>query len=157
MKENAIKKLKELSQQQPPEDVFEVVMGSVSFEIKANKPGSGWLLAASVAVLGIVFMLLNFSVSRDESLKNFEQLTEKVARIENMVMNNLIVHSEPGSELLEKIVSIESLLEQLNREIDNADNQEQKVKLMHAKLDVLGDLAALHMRVGARSEFEEMI
>ena len=149
-----------MPQQAPPEDVFEQVLERVQAQqpqkpVKAMRWG-GWAMAASVLLSAVIAVSFWRNPVMDEH-QQLQQLMTKVDHIESMVMRNLISHSEPGSELLEKIVSIEGLLEQLNAEIHMSDSTQQKMKLMHAKLDVLGDLAALKMRAGARSDYQDLI
>jgi len=152
--------LRALPLQEPPIDVFEQVMQTV----EAQQPQMGkkahrwaaWAVAASVLIsaLVVVAMWRNPVINEHQQL---QELMTKVDHIESLVMNNLITHSEPGSALLEKIVSIEGLLEQLNAEIAVSESPQRKMKLMHAKLDVLGDLAALHMKAGARNDYQDLI
>ncbi|WP_395375063.1 hypothetical protein [Marinicella sp. W31] len=152
--------LRALPLETPPVDVFEQVMENVEAQQskmhgRAHKWGA-WAIAASVllSALLVVSMWRNPVIDEQQQL---QELMTKVDHIESLVMNNLITHSEPGSELLEKIVSIEGLLEQLNAEIAISESPQRKMKLMHAKLDVLGDLAALQMKAGARNNHQELI
>ena len=152
--------LRALPLETPPVDVFDQVMQSVEAQqskmhARAFRWGT-WAIAASVLLSALLVVSMWRNPVMDEQ-QQLQQLMAKVDHIESLVMNNLITHSAPGSELLEKIVSIEGLLEQLNAEIAISESPQRKMKLMHAKLDVLGDLAALQMKAGARSSHQELI
>ena len=71
--------------------------------------------------------------------------------IEHVVRNEVVNHTAPGSPVLEKMVSMENWLDQLDLNIAQTDDTNQKLELLHAKLEILDDLVALHKKLKPRS------
>ncbi len=73
-------------------------------------------------------------------------LTAKIARLEQVVRNEMVNHSAPGSHILETMVAMENWLDQLDLNIAQVNETGHKLELLHAKLKILGDLMALHTK-----------
>ncbi|VAW47914.1 hypothetical protein MNBD_GAMMA02-912 [hydrothermal vent metagenome] len=146
--------LNQQPQMRPPKDGFDAIMDQVhqqkrqrSFRIPA--------VAAAVLAAIMLWQLPNFKNSTDDPNNNqfntnqsrqLNLLTEKIAMIEYVVRNEVINHSAPGSPILEKMISMENWLDQLDLNIAQTDETSQKLELLHAKLEILGDLVALHKK-----------
>ena len=138
------KRLLEQPQLLPPRDGFDVIMDQVhqhqrqrSFRLPA--------LAAAVLAAVLLWQWPQFNNNNDQ-LAELAQLTDKISLIEQVVRNEVINHSAPGSPILEKMVSMENWLDQLDINIAQTDNPSQKLELLHAKLEILDDLVALHKK-----------
>ncbi|MGJ8663255.1 MAG: hypothetical protein ACSHWU_06375, partial [Marinicella sp.] len=98
-------------------------------------------LAAALLAAIILWQLPQTDSKQQQQLL---QLTEKISMIEYVVRNEVIKHSAPGSPILEKMISMENWLDQLDTNIAQTNETSQKLELLHAKLEILDDLVALH-------------
>ncbi len=146
--------LNQQPQMLPAKDGFDAIMDQVhqqkrqrSFRIPA--------VAAAVLAAIMLWQLPNFKNSTDNPINNqfntsqsqqLNLLTEKIAMLEYVVRSEVINHSAPGSPILEKMVSMENWLDQLDLNIAQTDETSQKLVLLHAKLEILDDLVALHKK-----------
>jgi len=132
-----------LPQENPPTDAFDNIMDRVH---QRNQARSYRLPAmAAVVMLGLLLWLLPRTDNNE--LEQLRLLTEKISMIEYVVRNEVINHSAPGSQLLEKMISMENWLDQLDENIAQTNDTSQKLELLHAKLEILDDLVALHKKV----------
>ena len=132
-----------LPQENPPTDAFDNIMDRVH---QRNQARSYRLPAlAAVVMLGLLLWLLPRTDNNE--LEQLRLLTEKISMIEYVVRNEVINHSAPGSQLLEKMISMENWLDQLDENIAQTKDTSQKLELLHAKLEILDDLVALHKKV----------
>ena len=144
--------LNNLPQENPPTDAFDNIMDRVH---QRNQARSYRLPAlAAVVMLGLLLWLLPRPDNNE--LEQLQLLTEKISMIEYVVRNEVINHSAPGSQLLEKMVSMENWLDQLDDNIAKTNDTSQKLELLHAKLEILDDLVALHKKMKP-PELQQMI
>ena len=136
------KLLKEQPQMLPAKDGFDVIMDEVH---QHQRQRSFRLPAIAAAVLAAV-LLWQWPYTNNNQLQELDSLTDKIALIEQVVRNEVINHSVPGSQILEKMVSMENWLDQLDQNIAQTDDTNQKLELLHAKLEILDDLVALHKK-----------
>jgi hypothetical protein len=135
------------SQELPPYDAFDDIMDQVH---QRKRQHNIRLQAVAAAVFaGLLFWLLP-QVNNDQ-LKNLQQLTDKIALIEHVVRNEVVHHSEPGSQVMEKMISMENWLDQLDQNIAQTDDTNQKLELLNAKLEILDDLVAIHKKYQQRT------
>lgn len=145
---NRIQKLlKDQPQMLPANDGFDIIMDHVHQEKRRN---SFRIPAIAAAILAAVLLWqlpkINTAQNLNEQFQQLDLLTEKIAMIESVVRRDVINHSAPGSEILEKMVSMENWLDQLDKNIAQSDDPNQKLELLHAKLEILDDLVALHKK-----------
>ncbi len=136
------KLLLEQPQMLPAKDGFDAIMDEVHHH---QRQRSFRLPALAAAVLAVV-LLWQWPNSNNNQLQELNSLTDKIALIEQVVRNEVINHSVPGSQILEKMVSMENWLDQLDQNIAQTDDTNQKLELLHAKLEILDDLVALHKK-----------
>jgi len=127
----------------PPKDGFDAIMDQVH---QHQRQRSFRLPAIAAAILAGVLLWQWPMTQNNNQDQALAALTEKIAMIENVVRNEVINHSEPGSPILEKMVSMENWLDQLDQNIAQTDNPNQKLELLHAKLEILDDLVALQKK-----------
>ena len=142
--------LKQQPQMQPDKDGFDAIMDQLH---KHKRHSSFRIPAVAAAVLAAIMLwqLPQMNHSTNNQLVNdqsgqLDLLTEKIAMIEYVVRNEVINHSEPGSPILEKMISMENWLDQLDLNIAQTEETSQKLELLHAKLEILDDLVALHKK-----------
>ena len=140
------------NQEKPPQDAFDDIMDQVHhrkrlYNLKLQT------IAAAVFV-GLLFWLL--PQGNNDQLKSLQQLTDKIAMIEQVVRNEVVHHSEPGSQVMEKMISMENWLDQLDQNIAQTDDTNQKLELLNAKLEILDDLVAIHKKYQQRT-FKQII
>ncbi len=134
----------------PDEERFDAIMDHMQLHKQRQQ---WWLPMAAMFVLFAATWLLVPAVELEtHNDKQLVQLIDKVNMIELAVLNQSINHSEPGSEVLEKMVSIENWLVQLNTNIAQSTDEQQTLALLNAKLEVLDDLAALQKKFKPKSE-----
>lgn len=127
----------------PPRDGFDAIMDRVH---QHQRQRSFRLPALAAAVLAALLLWQWPSTQNNNQDQALAALTQKIAMIEDVVRNEVINHSEPGSPILEKMVSMENWLDQLDLNIAQTDNPSQKLELLHAKLEILDDLVALQKK-----------
>ena len=132
----------------PPRDGFDAIMD----QLHDHKRKHSLRLPAIAAVLCLGLVLWLVSANTQQHEQQFKQLNDKVSLIEQVVRNEVINHSAPGSLLLEKMVSMENWLDQLDQNIAQTDDASQKLELLHAKLEILNDLVALHKKSQPQSD-----
>ncbi len=132
----------------PPRDGFDAIMD----QLHDHKRKHSLRLPAIAAVLCLGLVLWLVSANTQQHEQQFKQLNDKVSLIEQVVRNEVINHSAPGSLLLEKMVSMENWLDQLDQNIAQTDDASQKLELLHAKLEILNDLVALHKKYQPQSD-----
>ncbi len=135
--------LNKQTQQNPPQDGFDAIMDAVH---NKHRKRSFMLPAVAAAVLAAV-LLWTLPQQKNQQLETLQVLSNKIAMIEHVVRNEVINHSAPGSPILEKMVSMENWLDQLDVNIAQTADPNQKIELMHAKLEILDDLVALHKKL----------
>ena len=142
--EKISKLLREQPQVNPPKDGFDAIMD----QVHQHQRQRSFRLPAMAAVFLAAVLIWQWpnNINNDDRLEELESLTHKVALIEQVVRNEVINHSAPGSQILEKMVSMENWLDQLDINIAQTDNPSQKLELLHAKLEILDDLVALHKK-----------
>lgn len=134
--------LNEQPQMLPPNDQFDVIMDQVHQQKRQHSFRFPAIAAAVLA--GIILWQLPQSNKAEQ--QQLQQLTEKISMIENVVRNEVINHSAPGSPILEQMISMENWLDQLDQNIAQTNETSQKLELLHAKLEILDDLVALHKK-----------
>ena len=139
--------LNNLSQEHPPHDAFDDIMDQVHH--RKRQHSIRFQAVAAAVFAGLLFWLLP-QVNNDQ-LKNLQQLTDKIALIEHVVRNEVVHHSEPGSQVMEKMISMENWLDQLDQNIAQTDDTNQKLELLNAKLEILDDLVAIHKKYQQRT------
>lgn len=132
----------------PPRDGFDAIMD----QLHDHKRKHSLRLPAIAAVLCLGLVLWLVSANTQQHEQQFKQLNDKVSLIEQVVRNEVINHSAPGSLLLEKMVSMENWLDQLDQNIAQTDDASQKLELLHAKLEILNDLVALQKKSQPQSD-----
>jgi uncharacterized membrane protein YhiD involved in acid resistance len=142
--------LNQQSQMLPPKDDFDVIMDQVHQQ-KRQRSFRMPAIAAAVLAAIMLWQLPQINNSTNNSDNNDQAaqlalLTDKIAMIEYVVRNEVIRHSEPGSPILEKMISMENWLDQLDLNIAQTNETSQKIELLHAKLEILDDLVALHKK-----------
>jgi|GEM_PF-1979014 len=141
--------LKQQPQILPRKDGFDAIMDQLH-QHKRQRSFQMPAMAAAILAAVMLWQLPNFNTHDDQSynkqLAQLDLLTEKIAMIEYVVRNEVINHSAPGSPILEKIISMENWLDQLDLNIAHTDETSQKLELLHAKLEILDDLVALHKK-----------
>ncbi|MFC3195481.1 hypothetical protein ACFODZ_14600 [Marinicella sediminis] len=130
-------------QEIPPREAFDNIMDQVH---QRNQSRSYRLPVLAAAVL-VGLMLWLIPRNEHAQLQQLQLLTEKISMIEYVVRNEVINHSAPGSQLLEKMISMENWLDQLDENIAQTNDNSQKLDLLHAKLEILDDLVALHKKM----------
>ncbi len=138
--------LKEQPQMLPNQDGFDAIMDQVN---QHQRSRSFRIPAIAAAILAAVLLWQLPKLTSNPTADQFEQLAllnEKIALIETVVRNEVINHSAPGSQILEKMVSMENWLDQLDENIAQTNDPNQKLELLHAKLEILDDLVALHKK-----------
>ena len=140
----------------PDEERFDEVMDHFH---QARKKQQWWLPMAAMFVLFVCAWVLipplaTEAIDTTEPIvaEQMLQLIDKVNMIELAVLSQSVNHSEPGSEILEKMVSMENWLVQLNTNIAQSTDEQQTLALLNAKLEVLDDLAALQNKLTPQSE-----
>lgn len=137
-------KLKRAPIMSPDEDRFDEIMDAM---MAAKKSQNWWTPMAAMFVLFVgAWMLVPPMALHDGEHEMSDQmikLIDKVNMIELAVLSQSVNHSEPGSDILEKMVSMENWLVQLNTNISQSTDEQQTLALLNAKLEVLDDLAAL--------------
>ncbi len=136
--------LKQQPQLLPPEDGFDRIMDQVHQHKRTSSRRLPMVAAAAMA--GLMLWLLPQINSSQVEGQQLALLTEKIAMIEQVVRSEVINHSAPGSQILEKMVSMETWLDQLDQNIAQTNDPNHKLKLLHAKLEVLDDLVALQKK-----------
>ncbi|WP_154223503.1 hypothetical protein [Marinicella rhabdoformis] len=140
--------LKQAPVMTPDIEQFDQIMDQLHH---AKKKQQWWLPMAAMFVLFVsVWMLLPPLVTESNKTTvndQMAQLIKKVNLIELAVLSQSVKHSEPGSDILEKMVSIENWLVQLNTNIAQSTDEQQTLALLNAKLEVLDDLAALQKKL----------
>lgn len=131
------------TQENPPRDAFDNIMDVVHQKHRNRS----FMLPSIAAVLMAVMLLWMLPKQNNQQLETIQALTNKVAMIEHVVRNTVINHTAPGSPILEKMVSMENWLDQLDINIAQTDEPNQKIELLHAKLEILDDLVALHKKI----------
>ncbi len=126
----------------PPKDGFDAIMDQLHQH--KRKTSMRLPLIAAAAMAGLMLWLI--PQINNSQLNQLDQLTEKIAMIEQAVRSEVINHSAPGSQILEKMVSMETWLDQLDQNIAQTNDPNHKLKLLHAKLEVLDDLVALQKK-----------
>jgi len=147
--------LKKMPQMLPKKDGFDAIMD----QVHQHKRRHSLRIPALAAVILAVFTFWQLTSTNQTHVNQLEQLnllTEKIAMIEYVVRNEVIKHSEPGSPILEKMVSMENWLDQLDQNITKTPDSSQKLELLHAKLEILNDLVALHKKYQPPT-FKQMI
>lgn len=142
--------LQQYLKQQPelkPPQAFDLIMEQLHQRQKSHR-FKQFALAACV-MFGIFLTLTLTQVQQPtlqspNTIRQIKQLTVKVELLEQMVRTQIIRHSEPGSPIIDKIVSMENWLDQLSEDIENSDQANRKIELLHAKLEILSDLMTLH-------------
>jgi len=134
--------LNSLTQESPPDDAFDHIMD----KIHHKKRSKGVRLPAIAVAIIVCLTLWNITKTDNKQLENLQLLTNKITMIEQLVRNEVVNHSEPGSQVMEKMISMENWLDQLNQNIAQTDDTDQKIELLHAKLELLDALAALHIQ-----------
>ncbi len=137
------KLLHEQPQVLPAKDGFDAIMDQVH---QHQRQRSFMLPAIAAAVLAAV-LLWQWPNPNNNQWQELDSLTEKISMIEQVVRNEVINHSVPGSQILEKMVSMENWLDQLDLNIAQTDEPSQKLELLYAKLEILDDLVALHRKI----------
>ena len=134
----------------PPRDAFDGIMDKIhqskrhhSFRIPA--------IAAAIFAGILLWMLPQFNHTSTEQL---QRLTNKISMIEHVVRNEVINHSAPGSPIIEKMISMENWLDQLDLNIAQTDDTNQKLEFLHAKLEILDDLMALHKKLKPQASLQ---
>ena len=140
--------LNKQTQENPPHDAFDAIMDAVHQQHRKRS----FMLPAMAACLLAAVLLWMLPQQNNEQLKTLELLSNKVAMIEHVVRNEVINHSAPGSPILEKMVSMENWLDQLDMNIAQTDDPNQKIELLHAKLEILDDLVALHKKIKPQND-----
>ncbi len=135
--------LNDQTQENPPRDGFDGIM-DVIHQTKRQK--SFWVPATAAAVFAGLLLWLLPQVNNQHP-DQLLQLTNKISMIEQVVRNEVINHSAPGSPIIEKIVSMENWLDQLDLNIAQTDDPNQKIEFLYAKLEILDDLVALHRKI----------
>ncbi len=140
--------LRALPVETPTHDAFDAIM-----QRHRRAHGRHWIWGVSAAATVLLGVVLSWHISRQNGVQQdeLERLMARVENIETLLAASVPRHSDPGSELLEKMVSLESWLDQIDRDIARSDDGGQKMELLHAKLDLLGDLLALQQKVKNRS------
>lgn len=140
--------LQQYLQQQPElksPPAFDLIMEQLQQRQKSHRLKQFALTAC--VIFGILLILTQVQQptwqSPDTTLQ-IEQLTVKVELLEQVVRTQIIQHSEPGSPIIDKIVSMENWLDHLSEDIESSDNPNRKIELLHAKLEILSDLMTLH-------------
>ena len=131
------------TQENPPRDAFDGIMDAVHQQHRKRS----FMMPAIAAGLMAVMLLWMLPKQNSQQLEMLQVLTNKVAMIEHVVRNEVINHSTPGSPILEKMISMENWLDQLDLNIAQTDDPNQKIELLHAKLEILDDLVALHKKL----------
>ncbi len=139
--------LNQQPQVEPKNDGFDAIMD----QVHQHRRKQSFRIPAIAATILAAIMLwqsphFNNNHSNINQSAQLELLTEKIAMIEYVVRNEVINHSEPGSPILEKMISMENWLDQLDLNIAQTDETDQKLELLHAKLEILDDLVALHKK-----------
>ena len=139
--------LKAQPQMLPAKDGFDAIMDQVH-QHKRSRSFRFPAIAAAVLTAILLWQLPNINNSQnlEEQFNQLALLTEKIAAIETVVRSEVINHSAPGSQILEKMVSMENWLDQLDENIAQANDPNQKLELLHAKLEILDDLVALQKK-----------
>jgi hypothetical protein len=135
--------LNKQTQENPPKDAFDGIMDAVHQKHRKKS----FMLPAVAAGLMAVMLLWMIPKQNNQQLETLQTLTNKVAMIEHVVRNEVINHSAPGSPILEKMVSMENWLDQLDINIAQTEDPNQKIELLYAKLEILDDLVALHKKL----------
>lgn len=143
--------LNDQPQENPQVDTFDAIMD----HIHTHKRKLSIRIPAITAILLAGILLWLIPQINNSQLKNLQQLTEKISLIEQVVRNEVIHHSEPGSPILEKMVSMENWLDQLDKNIAQTNDTNQKIELLHAKLEILDDLVALHRKY--KPQYQQVI
>ncbi len=133
------KHLKQVDLMEPEVDRFDAIMDDLATE---KRKRSLWMPMAAMFVLVVGAWLLLPEVET-QGQDPMVELINKVNKIEMAVLSQSIKHSEPGSEVLEKMISMENWLVQLNTNIAQSESEQQTLALINAKLEVLDDLVAL--------------
>lgn len=139
--------LKEQPQMLPANDGFDVIMDQLHQQ-KRSRSFRFPAIAAAVLAAVLIWQMpkINSAQNLNEQFQQLNLLTEKIAKIETIVRNEVINHSAPGSQILEKMISMENWLDQLDKNIAQSDDPKQKLELLHAKLEILDDLVALQKK-----------
>ncbi len=135
----------------PPEERFDAIMDDLAHERRKHNL---WLPMAAMMILMVGAWLL-FPQIQPSSDGQMDLLIKKVNTIEMAVLSQSVKHSGPGSELLEKMISMENWLVQLNTNIAQSTDEQQTLALLNAKLDVLDDLVALQNKMKPQAESEQ--
>lgn len=141
------KLLKEQPQMLPDSDGFDVIMDQYHQQKRTH---SFRVPAIAAAILAAVLLWqlpkINATQNINKQFQQLDLLTEKIAMIESVVRSDVINHSAPGSQILEKMVSMENWLDQLDENIAQSNDPRQKLELLHAKLEILDDIVALQKK-----------
>ena len=145
--------LKQAPVMSPDEERFDQIMDQLHQERKKQQ---WWLPMAAMFALFVGAWVLVPPLVTDTlqpaDTDQMAQLIDKVNMIELAVLSQSVNHSEPGSDILEKMVSMENWLVQLNTNIAQSTDEQQTLALLNAKLEVLDDLAALQNKLTPQSK-----
>lgn len=133
------KQLQQVELMEPETDRFDAIMDDLAAE-KRKRNVLRPMAAMFVLVVGAWLLLPQVEPQGQDPMA---ELINKVNKIEMAVLSQSIKHSEPGSEVLEKMISMENWLVQLNTNIAQSESEQQTLALINAKLEVLDDLVAL--------------
>ncbi|MDJ1140438.1 hypothetical protein [Marinicella marina] len=140
--------LQEQPQMLPARDGFDAIMD----QVHSQKRRRSFRIPAVAAAIFAVILLsqlpkLTTELNHSEQFQQLALLNTKITQIESVVRGAVIQHSSPGSHILEKMISMENWLDQLNQNIAQTDDPNHKLELMHAKLEILDDLVALQRKM----------
>lgn len=139
--------LNKQAQENPPHDAFDGIMD----KIHQSKRQKSFRLPAIAAVIFAAILLWMVPQFNHKQADQLQQLTYKISMIEQVVRNEVINHSTPGSPIIEKMISMENWLDQLDLNIAQSNDTNHKLELLHAKLEILDDLVALHKKINPQT------
>lgn len=147
--------LRQLEQYQPPRDLFADIQSGI--HIKEKKSRSKWLGSASVAavlMLSYVFVIQNQKMAEKDNL--IEQLVEKTMQLEQLLAQEELYQSDPGSVITERIINMEAWIAKLDTDIKSTKDKNKKSKLMAAKIGLLKDIVQLQKKVNQRPDYQKL-
>ncbi len=152
---NLTQQLKNLPQQQLPEDLFSGIQSGLHKQsyIRKHRFIS---IASLAAVLLMVLVFFNQQQSLDKKDYLIEQLAKRTLVLEQLVANETPQYTLAGSVITEKIANMELWLEKLDKDIEQTRDKKILSELMAAKVDLLGNLVLLQRKINQNPNYQKI-
>jgi hypothetical protein len=152
---NLSQQLKNLPQQELPEDIFSGIQAGLHKQSYVKKHRIISIASvAAVVLMAVAFFSQKQSLDKKDYM--IEQLVKRTMQLEQIMVNETPQYTLSGSVITEKIANMEIWLEKLDRDIAQTKDKKILSELMAAKVDILGNLVMLQRKINQKPNYQKV-